>query len=186
MVDGLEARGLATHEVNVSSVAGPLGVVWNGEMHCTTLSPKRYWRVVQATRFALRQRAVPGWCWEILIGHLAFRGLIVRDCLSAFHSIYAFIRKHCTERTPLWASAHAEVQHSIGALVFMRADWWLPWHEQVASSDTSPFGFGICGARWERATVAEVGGMSERDRFRWAPGRERPGARERERELLLL
>ena len=125
IVNGLETKGLLTHEFTVADTASPLGVSWDGVRHCTALSAKRYWRVAQAVRFALSRRAVPGWCWELLIGHLIFCGLIARDCLSAFHSIYAFIRKYYERRVLLWPSAREEIQHFTAALILMRADWRL-------------------------------------------------------------
>ena len=73
IVDGLEAQGLKTHEVSVAVQAGPLGVDWDGSRHRTSISHKRFWRVTQAVRFALSRLAVPGWIWELLIGHFTFR-----------------------------------------------------------------------------------------------------------------
>ena len=104
-----------------SATASPLGVLFNGRDHYTALSPRRYWKVVHA----LSRRAMPGWAWEILLGHLTFCGLVCRDVLSAFHSIYAFIRKHYNERVPLWPSARDELRHFLGAMIFLRADWGL-------------------------------------------------------------
>ena len=126
--------------------ASPLGVNFNGSGLFTALSKKRYWRVVQAGRFALSRRALPGWAWEILIGHMTFCGLVCRDVLSAFHSIYAFMRKHYNQRVPLWASAREEVEHFLGAMLFLRSDWWLPWSTHVTATDASLFGYGICTA----------------------------------------
>ena len=65
----------------------------------------RFWRVTQAVRFALSRRAMPGRTWDLFVGHLTFCGLVVRDVLSALHAVYIFIRKHCSDRVPLWATA---------------------------------------------------------------------------------
>ena len=82
IVDGLETKGLLTHEFSVADTASPLGVSWDGVRHCTALSAKRYWRVAQAVRFALSRRAVPGWCWELLIGHPRCTTGCLADCLA--------------------------------------------------------------------------------------------------------
>ena len=99
VVHALKDTGLKTHEISVdSATAAPLGVSFNGRDHYTALSFRRCWKVVQAGRYALSRRAMPGWAWKILLGHLTFCGLVCRDVLSAFHSIYAFTRKHYNER----------------------------------------------------------------------------------------
>ena len=102
VAQALEDTGLKTHKISVdSATAAPLGVLFNGRNHYTALSPRRCWKVVQAGRYALSRRAMPGWAWEILLGHLILCGLVCRDVLSAFHRIYAFIRKHYNKRVPL-------------------------------------------------------------------------------------
>lgn len=179
MVAALEARGLETHELSVlSQGATPLGVVFDGKRHFTALTAKRYWRVVQAAKFALSRRAVPGWVWEVLLGHFTFCGLVRRDLLSGFHTIYKLIRRHYNERKPLWPSAREEVRRFVGALVLARTDWDLQWSPHVTATDASLFGFGICSATWPRQEVAKAGRVPERSRFKAALPGEKPGARE--------
>ena len=138
IVEGLEQAGLATHEVEVKVQASRLGVCWDGQRHCTALTDKRFWRVTQATRFALSWRALPGWMWELLLGHLTFCGLVRRDILSGLHAIYTFVRRHYTARVPLWKTAREEFTHYLSGLFFMRADWTLQWDRRVVCTDASP------------------------------------------------
>ena len=99
VVETLEGQGLSTHELSVASRdAAPLGVVFNGEELYTALSRKRYWNILQAGRYALSRRAVPGWGWEVLLGHFTFAGLVNRDSLFAFHCIYAFYSQELFSR----------------------------------------------------------------------------------------
>ena len=58
------------------------------------------------------------------------------------------------------------MQHFTGALVLMRADWWLPWKNEVVCTDASPYGYGVCGAVWPQGSASSVGRVSERSRFR--------------------
>ncbi len=98
--------GLATHEAEVTALdAIAVGVNVNLLKHRVSLSQKRYWRVRQALRFALRCRRLPGHIWEVLIGHATYCGLVERGSLSAFHAIYAFIHKQYYTAASLWLSA---------------------------------------------------------------------------------
>ena len=178
VVTALESKGLLTHELSVDTTASPLGVVFDGKKHFTALTAKRYWRVCQAAKFALSRRAVPGWVWEVLLGHFTFCGLVRRDLLSGFHTIYKFIRRHYNQRVPLWPSAREEVLHFAGALVFARTEWSLQWSPHVTATDASLYGFGICTARWPRGEVAKAGRVLERSRFKAVLPGEKPGARE--------
>ena len=87
--------------------------------------------------------------------------------LSVFHSIYAFIRKHYLKPVPLWPSAREEIQHFTAALILMRADWWLPWKNEVVCTDASPYGYGVCGAVWPQGAASSVARIFfERSRFK--------------------
>ena len=178
VVTALESKGLLTHELSVDTTASPLGVVFDGKKHFTVLTAKRYWRVCQAAKFALSRRAVPGWVWEVLLGHFTFCGLVRRDLLSGFHTIYKFIRHHYNQRVPLWPSAREEVLHFAGALVFARTELGLQRSPHVTATDASLYGFGICTARWPRGEVAKAGRVLERSRFKAVLPGEKPGARE--------
>ena len=86
---GFDGKGLVTHEQEATT--GPatvLGATVDGTRHETRLTPKRRWRVNMAVKYALSRRAVPGWGWEILIGHLTFCFLVNRDALAVFRDIY--------------------------------------------------------------------------------------------------
>ena len=98
IVDGVAAKGLATHEVADELESSPFGVSWNGQQHYTSLTPKRFCRVAQVVRFALARRAEPGLAWELLVGHRTFCGLVVRDVLCVLHLIYMLFRKHHCDR----------------------------------------------------------------------------------------
>ena len=76
-----------------------------------------------AVRYALSRRAVPGWEWEILFGHLTFCFLVNRDALAVFRNIYNFIEVKYDRRVPLWPGARDEMEAALGLLPLMQASW---------------------------------------------------------------
>ena len=97
---------LLTHKVEMhEGGAELLGVCVYGQKLCTRLTNKRLWRTRKAALYALSRRAMPGWVWEILVGHLTFCSLVRRDALSCLHTIYPFIRKYYFSRATLWHSS---------------------------------------------------------------------------------
>eukprot|EP00974_Lingulodinium_polyedra_P029573 2849701-Lingulodinium_polyedra.AAC.1 len=42
----------------------------------------------------------------------------------------------------------------------------MPWHDEVACYDASPWGWGACSARWPPGLVQATGRQRERFRFR--------------------
>eukprot|EP00969_Alexandrium_andersonii_P228172 10077075-Alexandrium_andersonii.AAC.1 len=45
------------------------------------------------------------------------------------------------------------------------SDWSLKWNSEVAVTDASAFGYGICTGHWAPGDVASHGRVAERGRF---------------------
>lgn len=172
LCDVLDKTGLTTHETEVRPSGGEtLGIRIDGRVLATAVAPKRLARLRQAFKWALRRRALPGAAWEVLLGHLTHACLIERGLLSAFHSIYAFIRRHYDRAVPLWPSARDELRHAVAATVFSVSFWALEWSPHVGLSDSSLDGWGVCTGGWPTSEVAAHGRITERSRFRRRAGR---------------
>ena len=119
--------GLLTHETELQEGRGEtLGCVLDGRAMCTRLTVKRYWRVRQGLSWALSCRALPGWVWEVVVGHCTYCAMCNRDLLPAFTAIYKFIAANYSQGAVLWASARAELLAFRGLMPLLRGDWALP------------------------------------------------------------
>ena len=58
-------------------------------------------------------------CSTIMMGHVTFLGLVRRETLSLFHSVYRFVRKFYDRREPLWISARAELEAFIRVMILI-------------------------------------------------------------------
>ena len=166
------AGGLVTHEQEAAT--GPsavLGATVDGTRRETRLTPKRRWRVKMAVRYALSRRAVPGWGWEILLGHLTFCLLVNRDALAVFRDIYKFIEVNYDRCVPLWLGARGEMEAALGLLPLMQASWRRDWSPFVYATDSSEYGYGACESKWPLDAVRRHGRVTERSRFRRLHGR---------------
>ena len=168
----LDAKGLLTHEHSITDEATrTLGVCVDGSRLQTRPDSKRMWTLRRALTWALGCRQLAGWVWEVLIGHATFLGLVDRNSLSAFCSIYRFIRAHYNSPAPLWDTAAAEIRAYAQILPLLCSEWAAQWSPEVFASDASEEGYGVCHATWNRDLVAAVGRVKERSRFRRAAGR---------------
>ena len=94
-------------------------------------------------RCFLRLKKVSGWQLEAVLGHVTFLCLLRRELLSTFHTVYRFAREAYGDFRPLWPSAQQELETFLGAMVFIEADWGMPWTPGVYASDASLYGFGV-------------------------------------------
>ena len=159
--------GLLLHpgEISVGQTKA-LGTILDGTRKCSRITPERFHRVRQAIRGLLRRSKVSGKTLEIVLGHATFCALNNRMLLPVFHSAYKFVQSCYFSPSALWPSVRQELQCFAGLMIFLRADWWLPWNDLVCCSDASTTGFGVCTAKWSKTDVAAVGRVSERSRFK--------------------
>ncbi|CAK0856481.1 unnamed protein product, partial [Prorocentrum cordatum] len=150
----------------VPGMAVALGTEIDGSQLRTRVTSDRFWRCRQAVRGLLARRRVRGWAVEAVLGHLTFCGLCSRGTLSAFSSVYGFVRAHYDDAAVLWAEARRELAAFSSLMYFLESDWWLPWNPMVQQSDASLHGYGLARAFWPRELVESVGRVPERARFR--------------------
>ena len=161
-----DSAGLLTHEHDLrSEEAFALGCWLDGAAGMTRLTLERFWKVRRGLDFALSLRRLPGRVWRIILGHLTYVGLVARDSLSCFSTIYAFIEKFLDEPTPLWPTCRAELEAFRGIMVLLCSSWRGGWSPLVIATDASESGYGVTGSFWKEHEVAEVGRGLERRRF---------------------
>eukprot|EP00971_Amphidinium_carterae_P321933 6399446-Amphidinium_carterae.1 len=114
----------------------------------------------------LRRGTASGKEMQMLVGHMTFVGLIERSSLSILHSVYAFVIKAGECRVRLWPSVIAELRAFRSVMVLLGADWKRSWSPTVLASDASEYGWGVCSADWGSESVAQVGRVLERTRYR--------------------
>ena len=165
--DRFDKVGLLTHETAIQVDRGEtLGCRLDGVALSTRLTEKRYWRLRQGLSWALSCRALPGWVWEVIIGHCTYCAMCNRDLLPAFSAIYKFIAANYGVAAPLWDSARRELVAFRGLMPLIRGDWALPWSSRVCLSDASEHGYAVCASVFEEGSVKEIGRVQERSRFR--------------------
>ena len=103
---------------------------------------------------------------EAFIGHLTFAAMMNRSSLSCFSAVYAFSRAHYGEEVAIWPAARAELVAFKGLLPLLETSSDAPWSDYVTQSDASDSGWGICTSRWPVESVASVGRVRERDRWK--------------------
>ncbi|CAK0840930.1 unnamed protein product, partial [Prorocentrum cordatum] len=159
--------GLVTHETELQEGRGEtLGCVLDGKALSTRRTAKRYWRVRQGLSWALWCRALPGWAWEVVIGHCTYCAMCYRDLLPAFTAVYKFIAANYSQGAALWASARAELVAFRGLMPLLRGDWALPWSKLACLSDASEHGCAVSASLFGEAEVKKIGRVQERSRFR--------------------
>ncbi|CAK0841381.1 unnamed protein product [Prorocentrum cordatum] len=144
-----DEAGLSTRETEIQVGRGEtLGCVLDGRLMATRLTAKRYWRARQGLSWALGCRALPGWAWEIILGHCTCCAMCNRDLLAIFNATYKFTRA-LRDLMPL-----------------LRGDWALPWRPLVCLSDASEHGCAVSASFFELEAVKEIGRAQEHSRFR--------------------
>ena len=98
--------------------------------------------------------------------------LVNRPLLSIFHHSYRFIRRHYDQKAILWDTVVEELQAAKGkgALICCCSDWGRQWNDLVSTSDASLLRYGVCTRKAPRSSVAAVGRLSERERFKRKAG----------------
>ena len=161
-----ETRGLAVHEVSVSdSGVEALGVLLDGRRRHTRLTAKRFWRVRGALLALASRRKISGRQVEAIIGHATFCGLVRRETLSVFSTVYPFIRKHYDMPVLPWPSVCDELRVFAGLMIMLVSSWESDWNPLVLATDASEWGYGICSRWFSPDDVAAVGRCREADRY---------------------
>ncbi|CAK0844517.1 unnamed protein product [Prorocentrum cordatum] len=130
-------------------------------------APKKFWRVHGCISHLLEPgRRITGRQLERLVGHVVALLLLRREALSLLSAVYVFIRSTYDRAQPLWPSCRRELRWVLALLPTVFADMKRPWHAEVGAFDASPWGAGVCTARWPLSEVQAAGRQPERLRFR--------------------
>ncbi|CAK0845448.1 unnamed protein product, partial [Prorocentrum cordatum] len=130
-------------------------------------APKKFWRVHGCISHLLEPgRRITGRQLERLVGHVVALLLLRREALSLLSAVYVFIRSTYDRAQPLWPSCRRELRWVLALLPTVFADMKRPWHAEVGAFDASPWGAGVCTARWPLSAVQAAGRQPERLRFR--------------------
>ena len=130
--ESFDQRGLKTHEQEVQSgIVTCLGNQLDCVEHRSSPTDVRFSRFKRALEYAWSLKRLPGRIWEVILGHCTFLGLQERGCLSAYFTIYLFIRKNCCTSQPLWDSAREELVCFWGLMYFLQGSWRAPWSRIV-------------------------------------------------------
>ena len=100
----LRARGLVVHELADAAVGGSfigLEVHANGR---TAIKRERLWRLRQALVALLHKGFFSGVALRILLGHIAWAGMLRRGVLALLSSAYAFCAATGSKAVRLWPS----------------------------------------------------------------------------------
>ena len=155
--EAFNKMGLIMHDISLAcESAEALGVTLDGRAHHTVVSHSRYWKVRLALRWALSLRRLAGKELEVLLGHCTFVGLMCRETLSVWHTVYTFVRERYWGKDTLWDSARAELECFLGLMPLLRSEWDRPWLPRVLSVDASPYGWGIATSEFGPAAVKKA------------------------------
>ncbi|CAK0800855.1 unnamed protein product, partial [Prorocentrum cordatum] len=130
-------------------------------------APKKFWRVHGCISHLLEPgRRITGRQLERLVGHVVALLLLRREALSLLSAVYVFIRSTYDRAQPLWPSCRRELRWVLALLPTVFADMKRPWHSEVGAFDASPWGAGVCAARWPLSAVQAAGRQPGKLRFR--------------------
>ena len=75
---------------------------------------------------------------ELILGHMTFAGLMSREVLSCFHTVYRFIQSVYWTRETLWLPVRDELVGVLGLMIFLRSSWTKRWLPMVYQTDAFP------------------------------------------------
>ncbi|MBM3946543.1 MAG: hypothetical protein FJ315_03970, partial [SAR202 cluster bacterium] len=166
----LASIGLPLHEVvAATSSIEVIGLELDGVALTASLSSRRRWRLVAASRALLRRGCASGSELEVLVGHYTHAMLLNRAALCTFGATYTFIHRfpHVVRR--LWPSVRQELECATALLPLMQVQWSLPFSRTVWGSDATLRGYAAGAGEWAERDVRSAFAWSDRWRFRLEP-----------------
>eukprot|EP00959_Pyramimonas_sp_CCMP1952_P115934 2423670-Pyramimonas_sp.AAC.1 len=108
-----------------------------------------------------------------ILGHLCFAFLLRRPCPSCIAAACAFAGSAGNDGKNLWPSVKREFLIAAAILPLVYAGIAAGWLDQVAATDASTTGLGVCVAEWPTHAIQLAGVHDERWRFKKDPQRKR-------------
>ena len=143
----LKTRRLKVHERETRSDGiAAVGVLRDGCREHTWLFGKRFWRVRGAVQALAQRRQASKGQVEAVTEHALLQGLVRRETLSVFNTVYVFIRRSCDEPVELWPTVASELSVFAGLLLFFASTWDMPGMSTFWLSVSLKLD-GVCAAR---------------------------------------
>ena len=164
----LRSRGLTVHEEEAAqSEADFVGLHFSGNKGYLSLKSSRICKLKCAIDELLSQQFCSGRALQVVVGHITWAMMCRREGLSILHSTYSFIHHNPQSVARLWPSVRKELAWVASLLPLFRMKLNCGWSDDVTASDSSPFGIGVCSRKLDVNTVKDLGGCSERWRFKF-------------------
>ena len=168
MMEALNSRGLATHDlVESSNVCESLGVRIDGlgGCSCVQTTPLRDHRLDQALLARSSPMRISGEELQVVVGHLTMRALLHRGLLSVLRHVYVFIEQNYAKRTKLWPSVRRELEMFRCLMVLGYSNMRAPWRSEIFCTDACLTGYAVMKRVVTADIARHVGAEDERWRF---------------------
>ena len=129
------------------------------------LSSRRVWKIRLGIEGLIERGGCTGRELESVIGHFTYAARVRPEALCAFQAAYSFASRSPLQWRRLWPAVRRELRWAIGPLPLMRRPLDAQWSEDVAITDASLWGRGVCVGRRRREDVATAGRYSDHWRF---------------------
>lgn len=164
----LRGRGLTVHEEEFATpYTDFVGLRFDGKSGTISIKPERIVKLQRAIQELVSRNFASGEVLQLVLGHITWAVMARREGLSILRSCYAFANENLHTPKKLWPSVKWELQTIAAILPLFRAHVNVGWSEDVAASDSSPFGHGICCRKLDPKTAGSIGAQSERWRYRF-------------------
>ena len=164
----LRALGLTVHEEEEAQHTGQfVGLHFNGHTGFVSISPKRLRNIKVAIDELLQQQWCSGRTLQLLTGHITWAMMARREGLSILSSTYAFINQLGSQKGRLWPAVRKELGWVSSLLPLFRMRISCGWANDITASDSSTWGLGVCCRKLDKDVVKQIGGQTERWRFRF-------------------
>ncbi|CAK0869151.1 unnamed protein product, partial [Prorocentrum cordatum] len=138
----------------------------NGDLGTVRVKPASVMRLRQALLAVLRRGAASPRMLEVLLGHITWAMICIRETLCILSFVSAFKSQKGPGVRPLWAPVKFELWCVASTLPLWTSRMNSPWGPHVSASDASPVGAGACTRKEVGPRVAELGRQAERWRYR--------------------
>ena len=168
IAEQLRRWGLSVHEEEQAQLKGEfVGLFFNGEKGYVSIKPSRLLKLRAGIEDLLSKQFCTGRVLQLVLGHCTWAMMARRESLSILHHCYSFCHKFQNTPTRLWPSVRQELTWIASILPLLRCKINNGWSTDVTASDSSPWGLGVCSRQLDVSTVASIGSVSERWRFKF-------------------
>lgn len=157
--EGLLIKRLKTHRSACQGV-DVIGLSPDGHRRTIGVAPPKLLALCAHTLAVIRAPLVSEESLSAIVGKWTWAALVQRPCLSAFASVYLWIRVNTGRVAPLWPSAKIELAIMCAMAPFLVADLSLPWLTDVAAVDASTKGQGVTVASLPKSIVTAFAASS--------------------------